>query len=285
MCASNTAINDCTDLIADHLVSGLALACRLRSRDVPFSLYEARSQNSIGHGYAITLKRRSWKPLVKTLRLTEHYNIFPQETAVDRLVGGIGQVYRDQGKDFQAVDRDVRQWLVRKLADLGVSIKWDHKLVAVEEARHGKGAELTFENEAKAEADIVVDGAGLGSPAFDYNISTPPKPQLLQYATYYGTRRYKASSFIDRLGHWFGNGNTLEFNPSKAGEPFIYLQKVHFPGKDTSDHTIELRWLYSRLPLLSGDDPLYRPNRTPEEAKEIPSELYSEILQSIKKYW
>ncbi|KAJ9661189.1 hypothetical protein H2198_002133 [Neophaeococcomyces mojaviensis] len=267
-------------------IAGLALACRLAS-NIRVSIFEARDQTSIGHSYAITLDKRSWKPLARALRRQNHQS-FRQATAVDRLIKGTGQVHRDsspKSATFQAVDRDVRQWLVQGLIEKGVQIHWSHKLTGIKEASNGRGAELSFENNAKAEADFIIDAGGLQSPAFDHAKPSAIKPKLLPYATYYGTRQYAANTFMDRFGHWFGEGNVIEFAPAKAGEPFIYLQKVHLPGKQSSDHSVELRWLYSRPPRASGNDPLYRPNRAPEEAKDIPPELYTEILQSIKQYY
>jgi len=159
-------------------IAGIALACRLAGNNIPFSIYEAQSQNSVGHNYAITLKRNAWKPLIRALGLPESHQNFRAAVAVDRCVQGNGQIYRDSSPKsavFQAVDKDVRQWLIQYLVERGVQIHWCHKLTNIKEATSGNGAELSFENDVRAEADFIVDAGGLRSPAFDCNNPAAPK--------------------------------------------------------------------------------------------------------------
>lgn len=266
-------------------IAGLTLACLLQKQNIPFTIYEARNATTIGHSYSITLFRRPWRSLVH--RLSSKHAIFRQETAADRFLGGTGK-FTDSSPDssatFQAVDRDVRLWLVQRLQDKGIEINWDHKLSNISTSEKGHGAALSFEKSGTVEADIIIDAGGLRSPAFESHVASPPKPKLLPYATYNGSRRMKSSDFSQNLEHHFRSGNMIELIPDSPDIPFIQIKKVHLPPKDgaSDDHNVELRWVYSR-PAREGADPLYRPNRTPEEAKTIPDDFYDEMLATIDR--
>lgn len=266
-------------------VAGLTLACLLQKQNIPFTIYEARNATTIGHSYSITLFRRPWRNLIN--RLSSKHATFRQDTAADRLLGGTGKLL-DQSPEasatFQAVDRDVRLWLIQRLQEKGIDINWDHKLTNISETETGKGASLSFEKSQAVEADIIVDAGGLRSPAFENHLGTAPKPKLLPYATYNGSRRMKASDFSKDLEHHFRTGNMIELIPESPDAPFIQIKKVHLPAKDqgSNDHNVDLRWVYSR-PAREGTDPIYRPNRTPEEAKNIPNDFYDEMLASIDR--
>jgi len=265
-------------------ISGLALACQLANSKIPFSIYEARTAQTIGHTYSITLHRSALRSLNSTRCLRQAVRGLRQSTAVDRAVGGNGNVSDQSPKSsatFQAVDKDLRKWLVELLAKQGGFVHWDHKLTSIRPAVQGPGAELCFEGQQPTIADLVIDAGGLRAPCFDYNVEAAPKPHLLPYASYAGRRRMKSREFLDRYSHYFKSGNTIELAGDIAtGTPFVSLQKVHLGERDQDEHDVELRWVYSRPPL-EGSDPLYRPERTPEEAKVIPSGLYEEILTSI----
>jgi len=265
-------------------ISGLALACQLAVSKIPFNIYEARNAQTIGHTYSITLQRSALRSLNSSRYLREAVRELRPKTAVDRAVGGNGRVSDQSPKgsaSFQAVDRDVRKWLVELLAKQGGFVNWDHRLTAVRPAAEGSGAELCFENQEPTIADLVIDAGGLGSPCFDYDVEAAPKPRLLPYACYAGRRRMRSHDFLDKYSHYFRDGNTIELAGDIAtSTPFISLQKVHLGERDQEGHDIELRWVFSR-PSLGGHDPLYRPGRTPEEAKVIPPELYKEMLASV----
>lgn len=264
-------------------IAGLTLACLLQKQNIPFSIYEARNANTIGHSYSITLFRRPWRSLVN--RLSGKHSTFRQDIAADRLLGGVGKL-TDQSPEssatFQAIDRDLRLWLVHKLQERGVEINWDHKLSTISKAENGNGAFLSFEQNHGTEADIIVDAGGLRSPAFENHLTSTPQPKLLPYATYYGSRRMAASDFSQNLEHYFRTGNMIELVPESATVPFIQIKKVHLSASGSSSQSVELRWVYSR-PAQEGSDPLYRPDRTPEEAKNIPDEFYQEILTTIER--
>lgn len=279
-------------------IAGLSLAVRLSRIGVPFTIYEARKEQSIGHNYAITLTKGWRKHAGEMFHKNNHESrasAFRKSTACDRLIGGVGQVHNDSKADsrvFQAVDKDVRKFLIDELAWKKIEVKWEHKLVEVreaegrEEGQKGKGVILRFENNYETVADIIVDSGGLGSSSFYQNIAQPAPPKLLPYATYYGTRRISFKDFEERFADYFGNGNVIKFVPSEGqGEqtPLLSVQKIHVQKESdkSEEHTVELRWVFSR-PSLGDSDPLYRPNRAKEEAKIIPSELFEAILDLVK---
>jgi len=268
-------------------ISGLALACHLQARKIPFNIYDARNAQTTGHSYGITLRNHALKSFKNSSFPKEHLVALRQKTAVDRAVGGTGKVSDQSPKTsatFQAVDRDFRRWLVELLTKQGGSIYWEHKLVAIRAAADGS-AELCFDGREPTLADLVIDAGGLRAPCFDYGVEAAPKPRLLPYATYYGVRRLQSQDFLDKYAHYFGEGNTIEL-AAEAGTsaPFISLQKVHLGEPGQRHHEVELRWVYSRPPK-AGSDPLYRPYRTASEAKDIPPELYNEILSSTQLHF
>lgn len=185
---------------------------------------------------------------------------------------------------FQAIDRDVRLWLVHRLQDQGIKINWNHKLSGISKADDEHGAALSFEEKQQVQADIIVDAGGLRSPAFDYQITSKSQPKLLPYATYYGSRRMTADDFTNNFEHYFRTGNMIELVPESPTVPFIQIKKVHMPASGSDSKSVELRWVYSR-PAREGEDPLYRPNRTPEEAKNVPEEFFEEMLATIEQYF
>ncbi|KAK5944293.1 hypothetical protein PMZ80_003574 [Knufia obscura] len=269
-------------------ISGLILACRLQNRKIPCKLYEARTVNTIGHNYAITLQWAAIKRLKKDKTFSkDDLTELRRKTAVDRAMGGNGRVSDHSVKNtltFQAVDRDFRKWLLDHFTRQGGEVSWNHKLTAIR-AGEGGSAELLFENQDSATCDLVVDAGGLKSPCFNYIAGTEPMPRLLPYATYYGTRKMSSEHFLKEYAHYFGTGNTVELGAElNSDAPFISLQKVHLGEAGDQNHEVELRWVYSR-PAKAGSDPLYRPNRTPKEAKEIPHEFYDEILKSVRHYF
>lgn len=260
-------------------IAGLTLAYLLQKQNIPFTIYEARNASSIGHSYSITLFRRPWRKLVNAL--DSKHAIFRQETAADRFCGGTGKLKDQTPADsatFNASDRDVRSWLVHKLQEKGIEINWNHKLSGISKATDGEGAALSFEKGDPVEADIIIDAGGLRSPAFEYHLTSAPKPKLLPYATYEGSRRMPASTFSQNFAHYFGTGNMIELVPEDPQTPFIQIKRVHLPEDGSK---VELRWVYSRPPR-QGHDPLYRPDRKPEEAKDIPNEFYDEVSATIK---
>lgn len=272
-------------------IAGLSLACRLARIGIPFTLYEARKEQSIGHNYAVTLKRKQWRSLAKELwyRSSSQTRKFREFTACDRLVGGNGQVSnksKANSQTFQATDRDLRKLLVKTLAEKAIQIKWNHKLVEIREAIDGQGALLRFENAEETVADIVVDSGGLSSPSFGQNLPQSTQTKLLPYATYYGTRRMSNKDFDVRYASYFGNGNSIKLLPSKGETdpmPFVSVQKIHLQDESATaeTHTVELRWVFSRPPT-GNSDPLYRPKRAKEEAKIIPSEFLEAVLELVR---
>lgn len=273
-------------------VGGLSLACRLSAKNIPFTLYEARDADSIGHGYGITLHENECKVLLEGAMMNTSFSQLRARVAVDHLAGGTGRVSKDSKPDsntFQATDRDFRLWLLERLKEKGIDVKWNHKLTKIAPTRNGEGVGLEFEHGGSESIDLLVDTGGLRSPAFDANISQPPTPNLLPYATYYGTRRIPSSVFSKEFASYFGDGNTLTFAPSNASVPYISFQKIHHRSKEPTstqsphipNHTVEIRWVYSRPPK-SDNDPLFRPNRAPNEAKDIPEPFYEEVLAALR---
>lgn len=273
-------------------IAGLSLACRLARVGIPFTIYEARKEQSIGHNYAITLTK-GWRKHIGQM-FPKEYNEsrasrFRNDTACDRLVGGNGQVSYESKVDsrvFQAVDKDVRKYLIKRLVQEKIEVKWEHKLIEVRAAKDGKGALLKFENNHETVSDIIVDSGGLNSSAFGRNISQPAPPKVLPYATYYGTRRISFQEFDQTFADHFRDGNVIKLKPLHEGTeqtPLISVQKIHLQKESDTpgNHTVELRWVFSRPP--QGDsDPLWRPKREKEEAKIIPSEFPEAILDLVK---
>ena len=266
-------------------IAGLSLAAFLSRLKIPFSIYDSRDAQKTGHNYGVNIGKKQYKPIVTSLQKTT--TDFRNAVAVDNILGGRGRVSKDvstRASGFSASDKDVRGWLIRQLAEQGVQVHWDHKLVSLEKVPDGHGANLMFEGKPPVSTDIVIDSSGLRSAAINYGRSVP-QPVLLPYATYNGTRRMSSQDFGAKYHHYFHDGNSFSVVPESPGDPWIHVSKVHLrDGKSTpEDHQVEVRWIYSRPPR-DGVDPLYRPHRAPEEAKEIPCEFYQEFLDFIRQH-
>lgn len=279
-------------------VCGLSIAARLSNipgDKPPFQVYEARAKNEIGHGYGVTIQKRSWKSFVRRgLRLrgsdaTAAYT----KLSVDAIVGGIGKpkdAAPEKFRQWQAIDRSLRKYLLEHVAQEKIS--WNCQLISLTPASDQKGLVLKFKDGGEVTADLIIDTAGLRAPGLS-SMRELPEPKLLPYASYYGTRRITSQEYFQNFAAFFGSGNTIEYIPPTSETPFIQIKKVHHPRKSDSavqsstsegavpDHTVEIRWVYSRAPR-SDPDPLWRPSRSPGEAKDIPPELIEEILTTTR---
>lgn len=279
-------------------ICGLSIAARLSSlpgQKIPFQLYEARAENEIGHGYGVTLQKKPWKDFVRRgLRLrgsdaTQAY----EKISVDAIVGGVGKLKDaspEAAQRWQAIDRSLRKYILGYVAQ--EKIHWNHQLASLTRAPDRRGLVLKFKDGGETTADLVIDTGGLRAPGFSA-LQKLPEPKLLPYVSYYGTRRISYQQYLEKFASFFGSGNTIEYAPATSDTPYIQIKKVHHPNKSSSatpssapengipDHTVEIRWVFSRAPR-SDSDPLWRPNRTASEAKDIPPELIEEILTTTR---
>ncbi|KAK4928517.1 hypothetical protein LTR66_016219 [Elasticomyces elasticus] len=268
-------------------IAGLTLACRLQAKQIPFSIYEARDADTISHGYAVTITRPTIVSFSNLVSKSEE--ALCKTTGADGVVGGQGQVKKyfcdtDDGGATQLIDRELRQTLLKHLSMQNIEVKWKHSLTGIK-PRTTDTAELAFENQESDAASLVVDTAGLRAPAFDDGMNNPPKQKTLPYAVYYGSRRVKSKDFREKLAkHFPPNDNFVEQVPESTEKPYLSIQKIHMPGGTADDHKIELRWTYSRPPR-GETDKLWRPNRAPNEAKDIPNEFYEEFLSEVEQHF
>jgi hypothetical protein len=102
------------------------------------------------------------------------------------------------------------------------------------------------------------------------------KPRVLHYVAFRGHRRVDVGDFGRLFGLALGEVNVLEV----WRDGFVLLVAVD--DRD-GDEDVLISWLYSRRGR-PGNDVLYRPGRTVNEANVIPEEFYQGI-SGIKGWW
>jgi len=267
-------------------IAGLALACALRQKCIPYNIYDPRPDVG-GHSYGINLLSWAYGSVVDFLDPPMKPYDFRRATAVDACFGRRGRIYSSDLPSFthyRAIDSEVRKVLAQ-----GHDIHWNHKITNVQLEK--STTHLTFENGSTKHSRFLVDAGGEQS-AFRNILLPSSQATVLPYVVYAGRRRITHSEYRDAgYAEYFGTYNAAWQYPDKQGEPFLTVSKVHLWPDQKSNAAgavvgdmpdIELRWTYSR-PANGPSDPLYRPNRPKDEATKIPEAFYQEVAQLQKE--
>ena len=180
---------------------------------------------------------------------------------------GLGTTVSDigssPGKSIRA-DRHKFEQLLNK----DLEVKWNHHVTS---ADHGAGSLfIPFGNQPRLVAPFIVDASGVHSRVRD-GLSIDSQMRVLPYVVYRGTRLLKGKATQQSYSKYLNDENILE---KKVGE--VLLQVYLNGGRDSSDPSIS--YVYSR-PARSGQDPLHRPERPVDAARDIPQALYEEITK------
>lgn len=269
-------------LIIGAGLSGLATARLLTNRGIPNIVFEA-SQPTRNQGFSISLHDWGYNTLLDALGGIPLRSL-TRGVAPDRQVGGHGHVdlkMRDNstGHVLMAPDPASQPLVVRAnrnalrawIADCGaddLDVRYGHRLKRMHHHRHNTSREVMaeFENGACHTGALIVAADGVFS-AVRAQVLPGVQPEVLPAVVYHGEFHLPISDFDRDIRPLMGNSNIL----AGVGDGFNTPITVCNINRSRAD----LDWSYSRA--ARSQDPLYRPNATEEEARQVPQAFLDEV--------
>lgn len=240
-------------------ISGLVLGRCLLQRGVKAVLFEKAKRSPRRNDYGITLHSSTYGPLLKILDLDER--TFRQQVAVDSAIGGVGSLGSHEQSSFRA-NRNRFEQLISE----GLEVRWEHELENVQHDAEGR-ATIHFKNGQKHSSPILIGADGPHSTTRSL-ISADTKLKILPFATYNGKRRVSAGEFETKFAPAMQDRCVLEKRLSDA------LLQISVSNRDRDE--VSISYTYSR-PGQGSEDLLYRPDRSKDQAREVPEALFQEI--------
>lgn len=247
-------------------ISGLVLGRCLLRQGVRAILFEKSKASQTRNTYGITLHCASYRPLLAYLGIEE--STFRKTVAVDAMNNGTGRLSKiNNEKSFRA-----NRSRVEKMLAEGLDIRYDHQFKAFHWPTDSstdppEGLTLRFKNGLQYRADFLIGADGVHSEVRK-SISPETSYKVLPYAVYNGKRRIPRGQFNSKLQKYFQDGNTLQQR--------IIRTVLQISVDDYSDEEVSVSYTYSR-PAKASQDPLYNPNRSNSESRDVPEALYEEI--------
>ncbi|GAQ05963.1 probable FAD-dependent monooxygenase [Aspergillus lentulus] len=279
-------------LIIGAGISGLTTARLLTNSGIPNIVFEASSPDR-SQGFAISLREWGYATLLSALGDLPLRSL-TRGVAPDREIGGSGwidQVVWDNGtakKLFvpdansptkKEVVRANRNALRRWIADCGeeeLDVRYGHRLKRVEGSLGNVRVE--FENGSFYRGLMVVAADGVNSTVRS-QVLPDVHPETMPAVLYHGEFQMPRVDFDRLFRPHTGESNILAGVGDGFNAPFAVcnMTKTH----------VHMDWSYSRPAWSSReDDPLYRPNRASENAKQIPRALVEELAsRDLAKPW
>ncbi|KAF4200327.1 hypothetical protein CNMCM8927_003505 [Aspergillus lentulus] len=275
-------------LIIGAGISGLTAARILTNNGIPNIIFEASAPDR-SQGFSISLREWGYSALLSALGDLPLSSL-TRGVAPDREVGGKGwidQVLWDNcaGEKLVAPDPATKQAIVRAnrnalrgwIADCGeeeLDVRYGHRLKKVEGGLDDITAE--FENGAKYQGSLVIAADGVNSTVRT-QILPHVSPETVPVVVYHGEFQLSRSDFDRLVRPYSGSSNIL----AGVGDGFNTPLTICNMTKTQ----VHLDWSYSR-PVRQEEDPLYRPNLPPEEARQIPPALLQELaLRNLAEPW
>lgn len=248
-------------------IAGLTLGRSLLRRGIPAILYEKAALKP-RFNYGITLHATTYKPLLQLLDIDE--DSFKKRVAVDAENDGYGKIgscielfSHDGLYDTQSSFRANKNKLEQLLRE-GLDIRWEHSLESVEPTP--KSTRLHFQNGETSAANIIIAADGVHSSIRKFLLPSA-QPNVLPYIVFNGKRKLDRETFDKLYGPAMGAANVIE---AKHNDVVLNISVNEKKAEEVS-----ISWIYSRA-VRSDLDPLHQPNRSKEDAKNIPEELFEE---------
>ncbi|KAK7749681.1 hypothetical protein SLS53_000260 [Cytospora paraplurivora] len=278
-------------LIIGAGLAGLTTARLLTNHGIPNIVFEA-SQPQRSQGFSISLRGWGYTVLLDALGDIPLRSL-TRGVAPDRQLGRHGHVdliMRDNrtGAVLVAPDPTTQPAIVRAnrnalrawIANCGagdLDIRYGHRLRRVHH-HHGGGATrfvvAEFDNGAHHTGSFLVAADGVFS-AVRAQVLPRVMPEVIPAVVYHGEFRLSRAEFDRDIAPLAGDSNILAGVGDGFNTPITVcnLTRTH----------ADLDWSYSRAARLGRgeEDPLYRPNATAEEARQVPQALFDE-LASLK---
>ncbi|KAJ5064834.1 hypothetical protein J3E74DRAFT_461510 [Bipolaris maydis] len=239
----------------------------LLRRGIPAILYEKAAAKP-RFNYGITLHATAYKPLLKLLDIDE--DAFKNQVAVDAEIDGYGKIgssvelLRHDGLyDTQSSFRANKNKLEQLLRE-GLDIRWEHSLESLEHTT--KGIKLQFQNGETNSANIIIAADGVHSSTRKLLLQSA-QPSVLPYIVFNGKRKLDRETFDKLYAPAMREANVIE---AKHDDVVLNISVNEKKAEEVS-----ISWIYSRA-VRSDSDSLHQPNRSKDDAKKIPEELFEE---------
>ena len=252
-------------------LGGLTLSRCLRQKGISSVIYD-RASTAPQHNYGITLRAWAYKPLLKVLGMDER--AFRKRVGVDGLKPtGAGRVSKHNADEPAPIRANLSK--LKSLLREGQTVHAEHQLLSAKRVENSQTIELSFENGLHLRSRLLVDAEGVHSQV---RRSLLPEVELevQPFVVYSGKRYLDSDTFSSIYADAFGNSNMLVAKPRKAGD-----QRLEISVNDyQADGRASISYIYSRAAIAEGD-PLARPQRSKDDATQIPEAFFDELKQCI----
>lgn len=250
-------------------LAGLTLARCLRRKGIQTIIYEKRPSPP-QHSYGITLQVQIWSKLLGIVSINDG-NAFCRHVAVDSEFGGSGLLLAGGGisgkTPYASSSVRAHRGRLEALLREDLEIQWNHQCESI--TRNENGHTLEFKNEKPVSAELIVDTSGVHSQ-IRTSLSPASKLDVLPYVVLRGTRAIEKAKFEELYRPKFSNITVLRQKTSDA------LLQLWFSDYDKASDQVYINYVYSRS-AKEGDDSLYKPDRTAEEASSFTDAICGEI--------
>nr|POE67352.1 fad-dependent monooxygenase aptc [Quercus suber] len=245
-------------------LAGLVLARSLRRIDArcAVTLYERDSAEALAkrHGYAIGLRRETWR-------------------ALEPMLGGGGGGAWDRVGVLKGAMREVEGEMRvnrRKLEEVlreGVEVRCGKELSAVSVGEQAVKVEFGGEETVEVQRGEVVVGADGAHSRLRRAVLPDVELEVLPFVAFNGKRRVPSSVWEERYRASFREGSTVLQRNVAGGETLLRISV-----DEVEDERISISYTYSRpAKRKQAEDALYKPNRPNAGAKDIPDEMFEEL--------
>jgi len=264
-------------------IAGLALARILKHRGIPFRIFERRGEQA-AYRYGVTLHPEAYLPFVRASGIEEqvfHRAVLSKPLPLLRQGEATAKASMPLGKTIRARRDLLEQFLLPSTTVTRGSLR---AFASIEDKGHN-GLKLQLEQSShdpfstcptEVSSCFTVAAEGEHS-SLRVKFAPNSKLNVLPYVAYHGRRSVSDEVFQKLYAlHFTEQSNTITHHLHATR---LQIEYIH-PTSGSKDWTI--RYTYSRPAKETTDDPLYLPNRSPSEAKQIPKALIFELDSLIK---
>lgn len=234
-------------------LAGLTLGRCLRQLGIPTIILEKAKIPSQSQ-YAITLHPWAYRPLLRSLDVDEvtfqsHVSVDPSRATTK---GPPGSLRCHRGK----LESFLRE---------GQVIRWDHR---VEKIELSDGIAIECASAETFRANVLVATDGVHSTVRRLLMPNVAL-KVLPYVVFYGKRVLDLTKYQNLIE---GSMQGKTVTQSQHNDTHLQIAVTEY-----GDKNVHITYTYSRP--ARTDDPLHRPDRSADEANQIPEEFYHEIGQ------
>lgn len=249
-------------------ISGLTVGRVLLKKGIRATIYDSHPPPPPQrNAYGISLQPWAYRRLLPFLDMDE--STFRRRASIDTARDSSTPTKNEQTPPLRA-----HRARVEHLLRDGLDIRWNHKVANLHIST--KGIDLTFADSGlqSASTDLVIAADGVHSTVRSL-FCPSTSPTILPFVVINGKRHVSPSLFSSLYDPAFVNtGPVLEARTRDSNVRLqISLNEI------LPDGSASLSWTFSRPPHhpTAERDPLHRPNRSPEQAKQIPDAFFDEL--------